>query len=178
MPHRTRFLSHPLCVFELCPEHSKPISPRTQLAEIFPDQKRRYELWRQFESELKLKTPNPLSRPKWVCNAIAVGSAAVTAVVGMVCFFPVFLIVVLLASLLILFLATEPLRVCFGTDTVGWLARQVAAKNTRALLDEIGSTWTRANVWSTLSLLVQQQLGVSEDQILPEARFVEDLGVD
>lgn len=179
-----------------CPNASlQQITPRTPLLELYPEWTRRRIQWRALEHELKLKTPDPFCRHPWLaylCYGLC-GSITVYAPIaylhsshsGMAAQWDDLAIKVygalvggFLGSALVIFLSTQPLRFSFGTKTVGWVARRLAYKNGPALVEETGGAWTRKSVWDTLRHIIMEQTGSKEHQIVPEASFVQDLGLD
>lgn len=61
--------------------------------------------------------------------------------------------------------------------TVGDLAREVLVANHARLSEEIGG-WNKAEVWAVLQQVVVKQTGVDLARVTPEARIVDDLGID
>ena len=74
---------------------------------------------------------------------------------------------------------TPALAVVFpnGETTVGDLVRDVVAINHGRLVDMVGG-WSEKDVWDALCRTIFRETGVEREQITPDARFVEDLGLD
>jgi|HubBroStandDraft_3_1064219.scaffolds.fasta_scaffold174725_1 acyl carrier protein len=64
-----------------------------------------------------------------------------------------------------------------GVRSVGELAERIVALNRNRLIAEYRG-WTSDDVWKTLCQVIIHQTGVELNQITPEARLVDDLGID
>ena len=74
---------------------------------------------------------------------------------------------------------SPPFAVAFPSHdvTVGDLARDVLAVNHARLVDEVGY-WNKGDVWEALCQVIVTQTAVAREEIRPEARIVDDLGID
>lgn len=149
------------------------------LVQVLSGRQRR-RLWKGL-SQLLRTTPTPLRRPQGL--RVAFGLLALTwLVVGFVGFTQgsgpsLVTHLALGAALIAVYLATEPLRSYppEGYKTFGEITRRLVgleaatigfpAQDPSLLLEE-------------LSLIISEQLGVERDEVVPEARFVEDLNLE
>lgn len=83
----------------------------------------------------------------------------------------------LLLAFGVLAIPTTRLRISFRGYTVGDLAKKVVAQNTPDLLKPSNTSWGGETLWDALSIILQDQIGVQEGKIVPEASFVDDLGL-
>ena len=73
---------------------------------------------------------------------------------------------------------TRSLAVHFpDLHTLGDLTRSIFENNT-AILAATRRMWSAPQIWEVLQSLMVKQLGIDPQQITPEARFVDDLGMD
>lgn len=79
-------------------------------------------------------------------------------------------------GLLVVFLATEPLRTYppLGYETFGEITRRLVGLEALTVGFPAGD---RSLLLEELASIVSEQLGVERDEVVPEARFVEDLNI-
>ena len=163
---------------------TRRLRPRDALEPVLPRVNRR-AIWSRWQMLHDLKFPS-LVRPKWLVNAATI----VTLAGASVCAYQFFAVasfgsalvagaVALLPIGLLLARLTTPFAVHPGDSfrTCGGLARVVLAHNLARLSERFG-TRNSADIWNVLQLLIVEQLGVSIELVTPDARFVEDLGMD
>lgn len=147
------------------------------------DSDERRQLWRRLE-ELLGSRPRALQRPDWLERPLAVlfcGS------VFAVCFAPFITLVpfgwygLVAVPLLVLgtigsYLLTRPWRVYppAGYETFGDITRRLVGLEAATVGWPVGS---RDLLMADLRVIVSDQLGVEPDEVVPEARFVEDLNM-
>jgi len=162
----------------------RQIRPDTPLELLLPIERRR-ALWTAIEHQMALKTPNLLypRRLDWGLTALCV-LAALTPVPFLPAGWytvPMLLVLPMLGYALShgLLRLMPRLAVEFpsGIGTVGDLARDVLARNRSALVESTGG-WTSQAVYDVLVDVIARQTGVDRAQITPEARLLDDLGID
>ena len=132
--------------------------------------------------ELLIRLP-PLCRPRYVTFIgfalslststacyLTLGSSTFSTLVSAGCF-------VLTASLV--FAATRPLATLpdASFDTLRGLTEQVLARNAAKLADR-HDAFSHRDVWTILTLILSDQLGVDRNKITPNAHLIRDLGYE
>ena len=163
------------------------IGPTTKLAHLLP-RPTRVAAWRSLAEVTGLAFP-PLRHPRWVRDTIRVltGAAGLATLMALIAwsrpdglFWIPVLVTACFAGALAMaglyrvtgFLAWElPMR------TVGELAAQLTGLN-RDEFGEAGELLSRQDVWQRLVAIFCEQLGLRWEEIQPEARIVENLGVE
>jgi acyl carrier protein len=161
----------------------RDVRPKTRLADLLPWPKGRRAAWERVKKIAGVKIPE-LDRPKWVWNLIHLGvlpNLLLSVVVAGPALGPVWAFVIWLALMVpyyaIAVCLTRPLAQCFPARcvTVGDAARQVLMHNyTPFLRGQDAANWQ--DVWHTLRGIISEQLGIDEEKITLEKRFVQDLG--
>jgi len=162
----------------------REIRPSTPLAPILP-WPRRNRFWRSIQIESGFALPK-LRHPSWVQNGV-LGAGLLCSLVfaqtTKTSFRDISTVTLVYLSGLcsggVLLWITKPLA--FGLPrevaTVGDLAKSVLKINYARFIASVGQP-SRKDVWDTLSGLMVKQLGLSPDQIRPEATILDDLGID
>lgn len=156
------------------------LRPRQRIADVIPAAKRP-ELWRRLRERMNSEPPS-LERPLIVKRLLLVASAALVALA----FWPVtidpkilplsFLLAFLGMFLLMVF--TRPL--CLSPpkklSTFGDAARVIASVQiaTRVESPDDPTTW----VPNVLRDIIAEVLGVKKEEVVPEARFIQDLKME
>lgn len=157
------------------------VAPSTSLDTLLPPDDRAVR-WRRVEQALGLKLPKLQLSGSLVLTLLAVPVAAILlpairsgAGAGLVAL----LAVTGLALRAALLRLAAPLAVNFPfpEPTVGALAKEVLALNYGSLAAELGG-WSEAEVWSLVCHLIVSQTGVERELVTPDARLVDDLGID
>ncbi len=161
--------------------HRNDVRPSTALEVILPEETRR-EKWRRIQDSMKLKLPDLQHPGSSVSTLLAVGIALTVGPGLYVHRGPAGLALLFLLGLVVggfLVKFSPALAVAFPNrdSTVGDLARDVVAINHGRLVAEIG-TWNKNDVWDILCRIIVMQTAVERDKITPEARIVDDLGID
>lgn len=154
------------------------IRPSSPIDHIFPRDDR-LKNWDRLRNTLDLKLP-ALQRPTWmVCALVAVATISVAAALWLHPAGIVGILALTVAAVGLLALLTHPFATEPGPQfaTVGDLTQTLLQRNYRALhTRHIG--WGRERVWETLKVIIVEQLGVSPEDVRPDARFVDDLRAD
>ena len=172
----------------------RSIRPATLLSPLLTDETRQ-EQWSHICDCIGLSTP-PLRIPAstkqrlymsafFASSAIAV-VICITALWGGLWALPAFLlsavfwIVLSIASMtLVLRLSAPKLATELPADTAGELARVVLGLNhDHFASSESNSNPTDEDIWRRLVDIICDQLQVASDEVVPNARFVEDLGIE
>ncbi|HUY88225.1 MAG TPA: hypothetical protein VMV10_05800 [Pirellulales bacterium] len=162
----------------------KALRPRSELAPLFPDGRRRRD-WRRLAKVTRLRLPE-LKRPLWLTILLAVlslGIAGHALWLGWPRFgFRVAAFIAIGAWAATAFAACKlsaPWAIEFdaASRTLGGLTTTVMARNYAALCAN-RYQGTLAEIWATLVALVSEQLGVDPGRVTLEARFVDDFGAD
>lgn len=159
----------------------RQIRPATPLDVILPLDGRR-EKWGRIQDAMKLKLPD-LEHPGSVLLTLFAVAIALTVGPGM--YLKLGLGALALSFFLglvvggVLLKLSPALAVAFPhhDSTVGDLARDVLAINHARLVAEMGS-WNKNDVWEALCRVIVMQTAVEREKIKPEARIVDDLGLD
>jgi acyl carrier protein len=160
------------------------IRPGDQIDAILPRRHRR-QVWSQLTHSLDLRLPS-LARSSWVVwsavvvtlvfAAMATYVAALSlgdvlaSTIGVLSFFIVATFMAFVTSPLAIY--PRPTFASFGG-----LTNVVLAQNYSQLSNRFKSGGS-ADVWNAVRMIVVEQLGVEPGQVTPNARFVEDLGMD
>jgi acyl carrier protein len=175
---------------------TRRISPATPLRDVFPKWQTRRWKWREFERTLKLQVPQ-LERPVWLVALIWLASAligyAASALVirsdqaielltgrgSSEAFYARLSLAGLagIVAVLLLFLATRPFRVTLPFRTVGEVCRGVALRNAGKFRNDPAQSWTSTSIWELLVTIIEEQLRIPRERIVPDANLVTDLGV-
>lgn len=153
------------------------LRPSTAIADVIP-WSRRVEFWGRIAELVGTQRP-ALRRPKWLRNTLLNVSLVVTLYALALCDFdPVILpLGVLSAAFVIglLHLVTRPFRLSppDSLATLGQFSRQFAGVTTA--LKPIDSPEA---VFADLRKIIVDALGVNPDEVVPTARFVEDLDMN
>ncbi len=157
------------------------ISPSTPLLQTLPKTRRR-EAWKRMADDLLIRLP-PLCRPRYVTFIgfalslsisiacfLVLGGSTFSTLVSVGCF-------VLTAALV--FAVTQPLATLPDAtfDTLRGLTEQVLARNAAKLADR-HDTFSHRDVWTILTLILSDQLGVDRNKITPDAHLIRDLGLE
>ncbi|MBL0161973.1 MAG: hypothetical protein IPP47_33690 [Bryobacterales bacterium] len=162
----------------------RQIRPETPLEPLLPIQRRR-ALWTAIEHRMALKMPN-LHYPRridWGLTALCVPAALTPVPFLQTGGYTVPLLLVLpmlgyaLAHGLLRLVSQLAVEFPSGIVTVGDLARDVLARNYAVLVESTGG-WTSQAVYDVLVDVIVRQTGVDRAQITPEARLLDDLGID
>jgi len=167
------------------------LRPDTPLAELLPIERRR-ALWQSLQNELELRLPG-LVRPDWLLQnglgcllliplvlAVLAGMQVISKQQGWLLF------ALSIACAFVIERYSRPLARHFarGCSTLGDLCETVLAANLQQVRNSAGSARARQGVWNitevrtVLYSLICEQLGVSREQLGPDVRFVQDLGMD
>lgn len=160
------------------------IAPSTLLTNVLPSRQRR-KTWVLIEDDLNLRFPR-LRRPffivligwhlsaaialsgfAYIKGSLALGTSAMVA-------FLAFLLTMSLFLVLTVPFATLPGR---SFLTLRGLTEQLLARNWAKLADRHNAFSTR-DIWTILSLILMDQLGVDRERITPDAHLVRDLGYE
>jgi acyl carrier protein len=159
----------------------KQVKPSTVLESLLPRQRRRRQ-WQELRASMALSLPN-LEHAGWLQATFFAGSVAVSVlpvILGKVSYLWILPLVLLgFIGGFLLMLATPMLASEWpgSLTTVGDLAKDVLARN-YALLASGVQGWNEQEVWESLCRIMVDQLGLRRQEITPEARIVDDLGVE
>jgi acyl carrier protein len=178
-PTLPAFLHLRSCVRDISGDERFRIRPRERVADSLSSSQRR-ALWRRLSSLLGSR-PRELQRPRWLriilvaALLILLASATVLALAIDVAILPVTLAAAAIAAF-VLHLVTLPFRTTPPDDwtTFGDIARKLAgvvAATKRTTLE------TADDILTELRPLIVESLGVDADEVVSDARFVEDLGI-
>lgn len=165
-----------------CGMKRSQIAPNDKLSKLLVKNQRR-ELLRKITSELAIKKPPELVRPRYVNAGVLGSSLAAGLGAGAACFPEwgsvavwVFIIVAMLTAGLVIRL-TKPLCTEFPNDlqTIGDLARWVMTHKAD-LSNAVPSGWTRDQVTARVREIIVDVLGCKPD-FSEDANFVKDLGL-
>lgn len=165
------------------------ISPRTLLATVIPREERRQN-WLRLKAATKMEIPD-LEHPAWVVLSLAILTLFLSLALVPVMYVVThrfgashdsLLLAPVIALILVVALSirlSRPLATAFpnGAVTVGDLAEDALTRN-HARLASAAKGWSESEVWETLCRLIVNQLGVDREKVKPDARIVQDLGVD
>lgn len=158
---------------------SVAIKPETQLNAIVPSKNRR-KIWRQLQSDSKLRFPSLVLPRPWSIAIILFDLAVLFVSLGYLYANGRHFKAWLLMAACIVFVAllnkvVAPLRTAFKLLTMRELVYEVLRLNF-SLLNKDGVT--RREMEQVMNLLFADRIGVSLDEIKPEKSFTNDLGVD
>ncbi len=160
--------------------------PSTLLTQVLPSHRRR-AFWSELGKASQLRLPD-LVRPWW----IVVGNAVLTLMASLTCAAStskqaadsefVFFIVGMLLLFVFGYITTSftrPLATRFAAEfaTFRGLAERVLILNATKLKETHGAMG-RHDIWIVLRALIVNQVGVDEDEVIPEAHFADDLGFE
>lgn len=160
----------------------RSVRTSSQLDELVPRVNRR-EKWNQLQEMVELKLP-ALERPFWLFFLLAVCVISLAS-----CFLWLIAPLGLAGILVTLFLMiatsmglaalTRPFATVPGFEfaTVGGLSRVVLQHNFRKLHEHYNGS-NSSDVWTTLQMIIVEQLNVNPETVTHDARFIEDLGCD
>jgi len=168
----------------------KTIRPATKLAHLLP-RPTRIAAWKSLSEVSGLGFPR-LRHPRWARDTFrGLGAgAAVAFFVAMVLWthpsgfpwFPLFLATGIIGVFVTkaLYAATPFLAWDLPLRTVGELAQMLLSLNPNEFDGEAqgGRLMSRDEVWGRIVRIFHEQQGIAWEEILPEARIVEDLGID
>lgn len=161
-------------------------APSTLLTQVLPSHQRR-ALWSELGEVSHLRLPD-LVRPWW----IVVGNVVVTLLAALACAASTskqagdsefaFLLVGMLLLFVFGFITTSltrPFATRFAAEfaTFRGLAERVLILNATKLQETHGAMG-RHDIWIVLRALIVHQVGVDEDEVVPEADFADDLGFE
>jgi hypothetical protein len=154
---------------------SAELEPSTDLRNLIPFPKRR-RVWAQLQRESGLRLPQLLI-PRWILFRFH--AAVITFAI---CFFPSIgghALVLAVSILLIGLICLLPFAVAIQPDhrTLAGLSEEVAKINF-ARLAATGTHYQADEVWAILVNLTSLELGVPAEQLVPSARWVQDLGCE
>lgn len=159
----------------------REIKPSTRLESILPRSTRR-EQWHRVQNGMSLKLP-ALQHPGWIQFCLLTTGVIASVGTGIYCgagfgWLALLFFVGIVAGGFLIRLSS-PLAISFpnGNVTVGDLARDVLAVNHARLISDVGG-WNEKDVWESLCRLIVIQTGVEPEKIKPDARIVNDLGID
>jgi acyl carrier protein len=165
---------------ELSAQPRRAIRPDTPLEALVPSHRRR-RYWSDLSRLLGVRLP-PLRRPGWVITSLMVTIVGLIfiAILGERIRFlphPGVSWGLLVGLLLTAGVLTRPLATNMGPwHTTGDLARVLLRDNFATFAKE-SQFVNEKEVWDSLVAMIAEQLGVSERDLRPEVRFVEDLNV-
>lgn len=170
----------------------RSIRPATPLSPLLPDETRR-EQWQEIRAHIGLSMPAlriPGAVKQHFYTRSFILSAAIAAIFcvavlasGLLGVSAIFLSVALWIAMTIAGCSLvdrlfPSLRSELPADTAGELARVVLSLNHDHFLEPVSSARpTKEDVWQRLVEIVCEQLQVTRDEVVPNARFVDDLGV-
>lgn len=157
------------------------LSPRTSLSTIFSGNDPRKE-YKALEERLGLKLPQ-LVRPVWLIYLIVALSITASAAVYLALpqlYGWILTPLTTVSTAVILVLATKPAARCFPrrSATLRNLTYAIFTLNRRELRPEPYNAQDKHLVWDALKAIIVEQLGVREEQVIPAANIVTDLGAD
>ena len=159
------------------------VRPKTKLDQVIPLTGRR-SIWQTLSSKMDLRFPR-LGRPSWLtllnCILVAIvffssiaAFAKVSFLVGLVVAFGLSVLTSAVLTFLTEPFAIYPTATC---STIRELVTYLVAINYNKLSIRY-STRSPTDVWNALQLIISEQLGVERSKVVPQARFVQDLGAD
>jgi hypothetical protein len=173
----TSFLALRTLVRDIANNDELKIHPKFRINETI-DRAARKRLWARLP-EILDSTPRPLRRPTWLRRTLVI--AVFTFLLSTFFFFPllpeVLVLNILATSIfaLVAFLATTALRTDAPQELriFGDLSRKIAG-----LTVAINATAETSynEVFDTAKQIIIETLGVDETEVVPAARFIEDLG--
>lgn len=159
----------------------REVAPSTRLDALLPADNRAAR-WRRVEEAAGLKLPKLQLAGSIQLTLLTVGVAttlypAIRSGAGIVWMALLAVTGLVLGAGLMRLAAPLAVNFPFPDPTVGALAKAVLALNYGNLATEIGG-WSEAEVWDVVCQLIVRQTGVERERITPEARLVDDLGID
>ncbi len=160
------------------------VTPGAPLAKLLPVEGRR-EAWSRLSATLDWRFPD-LERPRIFHSGIptaalaAIPVLAILAGTGLLSLLLALLVAaVVIVAMVVVQYATEPLAVHLPSSctTVGEATQTILRLNFAEIAGSVGARSER-EVWSIIQGIVVDQLGVTLNEVVPEARFVDDLGAD
>jgi acyl carrier protein len=165
---------------------AKSVTPRTTTEKLFPKPDRR-KLWSKISINVPYKFPE-LIYPYWIDVLFAIGGM----ISGYFCsyfvyqyfkqnnnmfmcfiscflFIPVFILVYLFMKKIFLPIKLTIPDTC---ETLGGMVKHILYHN----VDYFG-TMNEQEVWSKLTFIISEQMGIDQEDIKPESNFVKDLGL-
>jgi acyl carrier protein len=173
----------------------RAVRPSTQLEGLLPE-KSRIATWSEMEKRIALQMPTLMHSSMWKerfrkISAVAAAGLALAAYFAGRMWFrytasaaPVFAILfgLILAFLIDRWLLglTPTLAVEMPVTTAGELARMILTLNHEEFAPAAaeGTVPSKEYVWTRIVRVFCDQLQVSPEEVVPEARIIEDLGVD
>lgn len=160
----------------------RSVRTSSQLDELVPRVNRR-EKWNQLQEMVQLKLP-ALKRPVWlfflltVC-VISLASCFLWLIVPLGLPGVLGTLLLMIATSMGLAALTRPFATVPGFEfaTVGGLSRVVLQYNFRKLHENYNGS-NSSDIWTTLQMIIVEQLGVNPDIVTRDATFIEDLGCD
>lgn len=155
--------------------------PATLLADLMPRERRR-ESWSRTQQAIGLKLPR-LRHANWIqLIFVAVGIALAVSGGAYAGYHMSTLLLLSIPGLLLgaVLIALTPwlaIELPNKVVTVGDLAKDVLAINYGRLANDLGSGSTK-ELWEALRRIIVIQTAVPIEKITPEARFVDDLGIN
>jgi acyl carrier protein len=160
------------------------LRPRDSVDTVIPRALRR-QLWRQLQTALEVELPR-LVRPAWITRF----GVLVSVLTGITCAYVMMQSMTVGEALLAVLAVSAIAGVVFAGITVPFATRPdvsftsfrgltntVLANNYAALGIRFNGSNT-SDIWNALCVIIVHQLGVKPELVSPEARFVEDLGMD
>jgi acyl carrier protein len=166
------------------------ITPKSRLKLLMPPPTRA-AAWKSLEEVSELTFP-PLRHPRWARDtirvlAVAAGLAFLVVMMNWthpsgLAWLPLFLAACLIvfATGKALYAVTSALAREFPARTAGELAQLLLATNFSKFGQNAPDRQpiSRRDVWQELVYILGDQQGLNPEQIVPEARLIEDLGID
>lgn len=155
-------------------DHSREqIKPETKLTDLI-DKKDRALHWNRLLSTISNGETihAPLQKPRWIKISIPISSLIVLALFHSITESIIFSFLAAIFNSMILNTATLWFKTEFPKNfqTVKDLIHIVSTLDTKV--------WQREQVYNRVKMLVIEQLGVKDENVLPDSHFIRDLGMD
>jgi hypothetical protein len=157
------------------------VRPQAQLGPLIPMHDRPMN-WEHLGLSMDLVFP-PLKRPAWIELLTAIGALAGLASFALAPILsswqPLGISLVLFLVVWTAWVISGPLKIHLPRNctTIRSAVSQIMARNFKRLKSS-QHTWNRTDVWQSLVAVIVDQLGVREEQVTYNTRFVDDLGAD
>jgi len=151
------------------------IHPGTCVHKLIPFRDRR-EAWSRLQASFKFRLP-PLVRPSWLIIGLALIALGVSTSVAVISELLLFGLLVGTALSYVAFRITQPLAVFPHRSfvSVGRLSELIVVQNYQRL-EEIHNGWNPSDVWTTMRILLVQQLGVDPKKVTSDALIIDLIG--
>jgi len=170
----------------------RSIRPSTQLEPFLPEETRR-KLWGKLQEEISLRIPGlrlpDRHRQRFYTSGLVFGVLTTLLLIGLALYSGVSGVVVSVLGFFgwigvtvcctkLIFRVNRSLELDLPADTAGELSRVVLSLNQEYFVDQQNKgILTSDLVWEKLVDLICDQLQVGRDEVVPNAKFVDDLGV-